>query len=195
MARRPIVADDHGLPGDQRRRRHRRASDPGPARRGDHAPSFRAGSTGSRSRSAATSGTAASPGRTPSCCPGSAPRCASPGRLRCCPTTRRVAPDRRGGRRRRRGDDAARPARAARGGSRRRSGRISRPLRPDRESGCSARRRDAVVMHPGPINRGVEIDGDARRPSDAVADHAAGRNGRGGADGLPRPADGRAADA
>ena len=45
---------------------------------------------------------------------------------------------------------------------------------------------DAVVMHPGPMNRGVEIDDADRRRSRAIADHASGRNGRGRADGLPR---------
>ena len=44
---------------------------------------------------------------------------------------------------------------------------------------------DAVVMHPGPMNRGVEIDERGRRRSRAVADRASGRNGRGRADGLP----------
>ena len=46
---------------------------------------------------------------------------------------------------------------------------------------------DALVMHPGPMNRGVEIDyrGRRRRP---VADPRAGRDGRGGAHGGARGA-------
>ena len=44
---------------------------------------------------------------------------------------------------------------------------------------------NAVVMHPGPMNRGVEIDGAPRRRRQAVADHASGRDGRGRSDGLP----------
>ena len=85
---------------------------------------------------------------------------------------------------RRRGDDAARPARAARGGSRRCAGRISRALRPDRRAAGRAAP-NALVMHPGPMNRGVEIDEHNRRRSRALADHASGRDGRGRADGLP----------
>ena len=48
---------------------------------------------------------------------------------------------------------------------------------------------NAVVMHPGPINRGVEIDGALADDPRAVADHPAGRNGSRGQDGLPRPPD------
>ena len=44
---------------------------------------------------------------------------------------------------------------------------------------------DAVVMHPGPMNRGVEIDGAIADDPRTVADHASGRNGRGRANGLP----------
>ena len=60
---------------------------------------------------------------------------------------------------RRRGDDAARPARAARRGSRRsrRANILSRyGLTPERLARAAP---NAVVMHPGPMNRGVEIDG------------------------------------
>ena len=48
---------------------------------------------------------------------------------------------------------------------------------------------DAVVMHPGPMNRGVEIDGAIADDPAALADHPSGRNGRRGADGLPGTAD------
>ena len=46
---------------------------------------------------------------------------------------------------------------------------------------------DALVMHPGPMNRGVEIDSDRRRRR-AVADPRAGRDGRRGAHGGARSA-------
>ena len=46
---------------------------------------------------------------------------------------------------------------------------------------------DALVMHPGPMNRGVEIDFDRRRRR-AIADPRTGRNGSGGADGGARSA-------
>ena len=65
-------------------------------------------------------------------------------------------------------------------------------LRADRRS-LRARADGAVIMHPGPINRGVEIDGALADHPDLLADRAAGRDGRGGAHGLPRPADRRSA--
>ena len=46
---------------------------------------------------------------------------------------------------------------------------------------------DALVMHPGPMNSGVEIDFDRRRRR-AIADPRTGRNGSGGADGGARSA-------
>ena len=46
---------------------------------------------------------------------------------------------------------------------------------------------DALVMHPGPMNRGVEIDSRGRRRR-AVADPRAGRDGRRGAHGGARSA-------
>ena len=36
--------------------------------------------------------------------------------------------------------------------------RVLRAVRPDRRARCAARRPDVIVMHPGPMNRGVEID-------------------------------------
>jgi hypothetical protein len=46
---------------------------------------------------------------------------------------------------------------------------------------------DAIVMHPGPINRGVEMMPDGRRRR-ALGHPRAGHLGRGGADGGPLPA-------
>ena len=46
---------------------------------------------------------------------------------------------------------------------------------------------DALVMHPGPMNRGVEINSDGRRRR-AVADPRAGRDGRRRAHGGARSA-------
>ena len=71
---------DHGLPGDQRRRRHQRASDPGAARRRDHPPPVRP-DRGPQDRDLRRyPRTAGSRAPTPSCCRGWAPRCASPAR-------------------------------------------------------------------------------------------------------------------
>ena len=52
---------------------------------------------------------------------------------------------------------------------------------------------DALIMHPGPMNRGVEIDFGGRRRPRPQRHPRAGRDGRGGAHGLPRGADRRAA--
>ena len=52
---------------------------------------------------------------------------------------------------------------------------------------------DALIMHPGPMNRGVEIDLGGRRRPRPLGHPRAGRDGRGGAHGLPRGADRRAA--
>jgi len=48
---------------------------------------------------------------------------------------------------------------------------------------------DAIIMHPGPINRGVEIDFRHRRRHQPLRHPRSGRNGRRRAHGLPRPAD------
>ena len=47
---------------------------------------------------------------------------------------------------------------------------------------------DAIVMHPGPMNRGVEIDGDAGRRHQPLGHPGSGRDGRRRADGLHGPA-------
>ena len=54
----------------------------------------------------------------------------------------------------------------------------------------AAAKPDAIVMHPGPMNRGVEIDGTARRRHQRQRDPGAGRDGRRrahGGDGSARP--------
>ena len=61
--------------------------------------------------------------------------------------------------------------------------RVLQHLRPDAASGCAARKKDAIVMHPGPMNRGVEIASRRRRRSVALGDPRAGHERRGGADG------------
>ena len=48
---------------------------------------------------------------------------------------------------------------------------------------------DALIMHPGPMNRGVEIDGDGRRRHQSQRDPGSGRARRRGAHGLPGGAD------
>ena len=48
---------------------------------------------------------------------------------------------------------------------------------------------NAIVMHPGPMNRGVEIDGELADDPDPLGDSRAGRARRRRAHGLPRPAD------
>ena len=72
---------------------------------------------------------------------------------------------RRGHRRRRRGDDAAHPARADGGGLPRHARATITPATASPARGSTRAAPDAIVMHPGPMNRGVEIDGDARRRS------------------------------
>ena len=67
--------------------------------------------------------------------------------------------------------------------------RISPALRADAERLAKRAKPDALVMHPGPMNRGVEIDSAVADHADALGDHRAGRDGRGGADGVPRRAD------
>ena len=109
----------------QRRRRHPRAPDPGPARRLHPAPALphrRAGprrpSPASGSPSSATSPTPASPAATCCCCRPWAPRSSWSPRRRCCPPASRPGRStrqqrlRRGAARGRRRDDAARAARA-----------------------------------------------------------------------------------
>ena len=66
-----------------------------------------------------------------------------------------------------------------------RAGRISCRATASRAERLARAAPDAVVMHPGPMNRGVEIDGALADDRRAVADHASGRNGRGRSDGLP----------
>ena len=65
--------------------------------------------------------------------------------------------DRRGGRGRRRGDDAAHPAGADERPLHPVAARVLRAVRPDPRA-AAARQSDVIVMHPGPMNRGVEID-------------------------------------
>jgi aspartate carbamoyltransferase catalytic subunit len=48
---------------------------------------------------------------------------------------------------------------------------------------------DALVMHPGPMNRGVEIDSDVADLPAAALITRTGRDGRGDPHGLPRRAD------
>ena len=156
---------DHGCAGDQRRRRHQRAPDPGTA----------------RCRDASVTGSAESEGLKVAICGdirhsrvarsnakllprlGAEVRLAGPPELM--PDGMPAAVGRRSDRRRRRGDDAARPARAARRGI-----RATRRANISQRYGLTAsgwRRAapDAVVMHPGPMNRGVEIDRASRRRS------------------------------
>ena len=52
---------------------------------------------------------------------------------------------------------------------------------------------NALIMHPGPMNRGVEIDFRSRRRPRPLGDPRAGRDGRGRAHGLPGSADRRPA--
>ena len=47
---------------------------------------------------------------------------------------------------------------------------------------------DALIMHPGPMNRGVEIDSEVADDIDRSVIQPAGRDGRRGAHGLPRHA-------
>ena len=61
---------------------------------------------------------------------------------------------------RRRGDDAAHPARADARPLHPVDARILRAVRPDARSACARREADVIIMHPGPMNRGVEIDSD-----------------------------------
>ena len=85
-----------------------------------------------------------------------APSDADPGRHRA-PGRRCLLLDARGPRRRRRGDDAAPAARAHERRLRAERARIFPLLRPRRREARWAKP-DAIVMHPGPMNRGVEID-------------------------------------
>ena len=55
----------------------------------------------------------------------------------------------------------------------------------------AAAKPDALIMHPGPMNRGVEIDSEVADDIDRSADPRAGRDGRRRAHGLPRRADAR----
>ena len=65
---------------------------------------------------------------------------------------------RAGARGRRRGHDAAHPEGAHRHGPLPQHARVLALLRPQRPRRLALAKPDAIVMHPGPINRGVEID-------------------------------------
>ncbi len=98
---------------------------------------------------------------------------------------------RRRARRRRRGHDAAHPARAP--GPRRSfpsRARVLPPLRPDRER-LKRAKPDAIVLHPGPMNRGVEIASEVA-DGPRLGDPRPGRQRRGGAHGGALPARRRA---
>ena len=64
---------------------------------------------------------------------------------------------RRGGRRRRRHHDAAHPAGADAGRVLPVAARVLQRLRPDHRAGRARAKPDVIIMHPGPMNRGVEI--------------------------------------
>ena len=66
----------------------------------------------------------------------------------------------RGGRRRRRGHDAAHPARADAGRVLPVAARVLHRVRDDARADARARSRTSIIMHPGPMNRGVEIASD-----------------------------------
>ena len=84
---------------------------------------------------------------------------------------------REGHRRRRRGDDAAPAAGADAGRAGPLDARVLPPLRPrPREAGLAAP--DVRVMHPGPMNRGVEIDSDVADDLGGQPDPGPGGDGR-----------------
>ncbi len=76
------------------------------------------------------------------------------------PGVRRDLQDRRGGRGSGRGDDAPHPARADAGGILSDAARVRAATTGSTRRDSSGPREDAIVMHPGPINRGVEITGE-----------------------------------
>ena len=69
----------------------------------------------------------------------------------------RDPPDRRGGGGRGRDHDAARPARADERRLLPDHARVPRALRPHGGAGEAAPKKDVLILHPGPMNRGVEI--------------------------------------
>ena len=169
---------------DQRRRRLARAPHPGAARllHDPHRRSAgRTGSTGCTSPSSATSSTAGWPAATCWRSPRSAPTSRSSPRRRCC--RRRSTAGRSTSshdldaraRRARRALPAAHAARAdGRGAACRPCASTRRLLRPHAAAGRAAAGTHALVMHPGPMNRGVEIAADpAELPG--VGDHPPGR--------------------
>ena len=90
------------------------------------------------------------------------------------PCDDRLRPRRRPRRRRRRRDDAARPARADERGVLPHRARVLAPLRPRRRPAGRAMPEHAIVMHPGPMNRGLEISaGAADSPRSAVVEQVA----------------------
>jgi aspartate carbamoyltransferase catalytic subunit len=163
---------------DQRRGRHARAPDAGLARRVHDPPREGRDLRGPHRHDLRRHYcTAASRARTRTCSPGSAPRCAFAGRARWFPTgssARRLWFDdshRAARRRGRRRDDAAHPARAyGRGAVPPTRANTAEALRPQPRVLALAKP-DAIVMHPGPMNRGVEIDPDvADGPQSAILD-------------------------
>ena len=60
----------------------------------------------------------------------------------------------------RRAQRPAAPARAHAGGLHPVAARVQPRVRRHDASGWSARRKDLLILHPGPMNRGVEIDSD-----------------------------------
>ena len=141
-------------------------------------------STGCASRSSATSSTAGSPAPTCSPSPRSAPRSRWSRRPRCCrrastgwPVDGQPRPRRRAARGRRR-LPAAHAARAHdRGAAARRCASTPPRYGLTAEPGRARCADDALVMHPGPMNRGVEIAAEvADLP--ALGDHRAGRQRR-----------------
>ena len=94
---------------------------------------------------------------------------------------------RRGAARRRRRHGPAHPARADGGRAAAVAARIRRALRADRASACALAQPGALVMHPGPMNEGVEI-ARRRRGRRPVGHHGPGHERRRGPDGAAVPA-------
>ena len=172
----------------QRRRRRARASDPGAPRRLHHPraprPAGRRERLDHRRHRALARGALEHPpadedegerhrGRAADADPG---RDREDGRAR-----RALA--RRSDRRRGRDHDAAHPARAAGEAALPVAARVLQHLRPDAGAAGAREQEGAIVMHPGPMNRGVEIASRRRRRSEAVGDSRAGHERRGGAHG------------
>ncbi len=88
--------------------------------------------------------------------------------------------------RRRRRHDAAHPARAAGEAGLPLDPRVLPAFRPHRRAPASERRRMSIVMHPGPMNRGVEISSERRRRP-LFGHPGAGHQRRGRPHGRPLP--------